>query len=139
MTVKSGKQRFGNSGQAIVELAIILLPLALLIFGMIEFGRYLYLKNSVTNAAREGVRKAVVTNPWDNSSNGSALTIITYTKTLPSMDDTSVSVMSSPSPPSTGAEVSVTVRKPFATGFIDLIPQFKNMTSIRATATMRYE
>lgn len=139
MTAKSGKQRFGNSGQAIVELAIILLPLALLVFGMIEFGRYLYLKNSVTNAAREGVRKAVVTSPWDNSSNGSALIIISYTKTLPSMDDTDVSVMSSPSPPSTGAEVTVTVRKPFATGLIDLIPQFKNMTSIRATATMRYE
>lgn len=139
MKTKSGKQRFGSSGQAIVELAIILLPLALLVFGMIEFGRYLYLKNSVTNAAREGVRKAVVTNPWDNSSNGSALTIITYTKTLPSMDDTSVSVMSSPSPPSTGAEVSVTVRKPFSTGLINLLPQFKNMTSIRASATMRYE
>lgn len=49
----------GNSGQSMVELAIILPVLLLLIFGIVEFGRvfssYLFMTNLARNAARYGV------------------------------------------------------------------------------------
>lgn len=138
MKKESRKNSFGSKGQALVEFAIILLPLVLLVFGMIEFGRYLYLKNSVTNAAREGARLAAVTNPWNN---GSAQVVSDYILTFPSMNDgtTSVTVSPSASPPTTGTAMTVEVRQHFTTGFSALIPQFSNLSTIRALATMRYE
>lgn len=41
-------------GTAIVELALVCLPLVLLVFGAIDFGRMAQFQNRVTNAAREG-------------------------------------------------------------------------------------
>lgn len=118
-----------NSGQVIVELAIILPFLLLLVFGIAEFGRYLYLKNSATNASREGARKAAVTSPWDSSS------VEAYTNALPSMSDFTVTV----TPPlGTPPAVSVRVSKKFDSIVPAIIPQLKNY-SISAQTTMRYE
>lgn len=50
-----------NSGQAIVELALVLFLLLLLVLGIFEFGRAMYIKNTLTHAARAGARAAVVT------------------------------------------------------------------------------
>ncbi len=52
-----------NSGQAMVEMALIIFFLVLLIFGMTEFGRAMYTKNTLTNAARAAARVAAVTPP----------------------------------------------------------------------------
>ena len=49
-------------GAALVEFAMISVVLMILIFGIIDFGRALYTKNSLTNAAREGGRYAAVAN-----------------------------------------------------------------------------
>jgi Flp pilus assembly protein TadG len=49
------------TGQALVEMAIILPLLLLLVMGIFEFGRAMYLKNTLTHAARAGARTAVVT------------------------------------------------------------------------------
>lgn len=56
---KSGPRR-NDAGQALVELAISLVLLLLLVFGIIEFGRVMYIKNTLTSAARAAVRVAVV-------------------------------------------------------------------------------
>ena len=130
MTTKSGINRFNNNGQALVEFAIILPLLMLLVFGIIEFGRFLYLKNSVTNAAREGARLAAVTKPYD------AATVTNYVISLPDMNNATVTA---PATASFGNPVVVIVSKPFRSVVPDIIPQFKNLTSIRASATMRYE
>jgi Flp pilus assembly protein TadG len=56
-------QRVNQSNQrgaAAVEFAIILPLLILLIFGTIEFSLLLFNKQVITNAAREGARKAVI-------------------------------------------------------------------------------
>ncbi|MBJ6799212.1 TadE/TadG family type IV pilus assembly protein [Geomonas propionica] len=68
-------------GQAIVETAIILPLLILLIMGLFEFGRYLYLKNTLNNAARAAVRTAVVTPKYDATTHkdGMAASDITHT------------------------------------------------------------
>ena len=49
------------TGQALVEMAIILPLLLLLVMGIFEFGRAMYIKNTLTHAARAGARAAVVT------------------------------------------------------------------------------
>jgi len=49
-----------NKGQALVELALILPILLLFLFGIMEFGRIFGTYLTVTNAAREGSRTAVV-------------------------------------------------------------------------------
>lgn len=50
-----------TKGQAMVEMAFVIFILVLLVFGITEFGRALYTKNTLTNAARAGARQAVVT------------------------------------------------------------------------------
>lgn len=47
-------------GQALVEFALVLPFFALLLFGIIDLGRYVYTANTLNNAAREGARSATV-------------------------------------------------------------------------------
>jgi len=49
-----------QEGVAAVEFAIILPLLLLFIFGIIEFSLFLYNKQVITNAAREGARRGVI-------------------------------------------------------------------------------
>ena len=55
MTEKLGR-RSEKRGQAMVEFALVLIPLLLLIFGLIDLGRAVYANNSLSEAAREGAR-----------------------------------------------------------------------------------
>lgn len=52
-----------NRGQVLIEAAIILPLLLLLIFGIVDYSRAMFTKNTLTNAARSGARAAVVTSP----------------------------------------------------------------------------
>lgn len=57
---KSIRRRGKRGGGSLVEMAITLSLLVTLTFGMIEFGYFFYVKNSFSNAAREGARAAIV-------------------------------------------------------------------------------
>jgi Flp pilus assembly protein TadG len=60
MRVKFASQK----GAAMVEFALILIPLIILTFGLIEFGLLMYNQQVLTNASREGARAGiVVSNP----------------------------------------------------------------------------
>jgi Flp pilus assembly protein TadG len=48
--------RRSQSGATAVEFALILVPLALVIFGIVEFGFYIYDRQIITNASRVGAR-----------------------------------------------------------------------------------
>ena len=50
------RNRWGDRGAAAVEFALVLPPLLLLIFGIIDFGRMLNAQLTATEAAREGAR-----------------------------------------------------------------------------------
>ena len=53
-------RRTGAKGQALVEFAVVVPLLMLLILGLFEFGRIYNAKLVVTQAVREGARRAVV-------------------------------------------------------------------------------
>lgn len=55
--------RRDRGGQALVELALVVPILLLLIVGLTEFARAWNTKQVLTDAAREGLRRAVVANP----------------------------------------------------------------------------
>lgn len=50
-----------QKGQALVELAVALPLVLVLLCGMVDFGRLVHLKSTLTNAARAGARMAAVT------------------------------------------------------------------------------
>src|ERR687892_2421195 len=53
-------RRNGPRGQAMVEFAVVLLPILLVIVGIIQFGLLLNANVTITNAAREGARAATI-------------------------------------------------------------------------------
>ncbi len=52
--------RPARNGQTLAEFALVLPVLLLLIFGIIEFGRIVYIYNTLSDAARQGARVAAV-------------------------------------------------------------------------------
>jgi Flp pilus assembly protein TadG len=58
-----------ESGQTLVEFALVCLLFFILIFGIIEFGRALWTWNSIVHATRTGARYAVVETPTADDSN----------------------------------------------------------------------
>ena len=59
-----GSRRERSRGQALAEFALVF-PIAMLLFmAMFDFGRAVYGLNAVGNAAREGVRTAMVNQNW---------------------------------------------------------------------------
>jgi len=64
-----------QKGAFAVEFAIVLPLLILLIFGMIEFGLYLFNRHIITNAAREGARAGIISRP-DRLKNGEIETVV---------------------------------------------------------------
>ncbi len=55
--------RRDERGQALVELALVIPILLVLVLGIFDFGRAWNLHQTITDAAREGARKAVVYDP----------------------------------------------------------------------------
>jgi Flp pilus assembly protein TadG len=59
--------RTGESGQSIVEFAILLPVLLMMLLGLMEWGFVLWTKTTFANAVREGARDAVVIRDWDTN------------------------------------------------------------------------
>ncbi len=54
------RKRRDMRGATLIEFALVFLPLVMLIFGTIEFGRYFFVQHVLQFATREGVRLALV-------------------------------------------------------------------------------
>jgi Flp pilus assembly protein TadG len=61
------KIRTTRSGVAAVEFALVAPIFFLLVFGLIEFGRMMMVQQSLTNAAREGSRVAILSTTKDGA------------------------------------------------------------------------
>jgi Flp pilus assembly protein TadG len=121
-------------GAALVEMAIVLPLLALLVFGAIEFGRAVVIKNTLNYLAREGARRASISDPFDVAAIQSFVSTIT-----PSSLQSGVSVNVTPTVPVHHVStVTVTVTTPFTTALPSLLPMLKNIT-LDGQASMLYE
>jgi Flp pilus assembly protein TadG len=124
-------------GAAVVEFAIVAPLFFLLVFGMIEFGRVIMVKQIITNASREGARVAVL----DQTTHQEVVDKVnTY---LDSAKIHNAQVTTNPYEPSTAGydqPVTVTVSVPFSS--ISWLPKpwfFNTDTQLQATTVMRRE
>jgi Flp pilus assembly protein TadG len=93
-------------GASVVEFAIVAPVFFLLVFGMIEYGRMVMVQQVLTNATREGARRAVL----DGATTDDIEDVVEEYLTNSSIDGGTVTV--SPDPPSSagsGDPVTVTV------------------------------
>lgn len=58
------RRRSDGSGQALVEFALVLPIFMLLLFGLIDGGRYVYMSNVLSQAAREAARVGAAEASW---------------------------------------------------------------------------
>jgi len=72
----------GERGAALVEFSLVAILLFMLMFGIIEFGRYVAFVEGVNTATREGARFASSTNNF-----GDCTAILDYTKVLSSVSN----------------------------------------------------
>lgn len=126
-----------QKGQALVEMAILLPLLLLIVFGITEFGWALYIKNSLTNAAREGARRASVSleDPTTDPARAELRRLVGEACPF-SVDTTAITIESTTTPPQHGAStITVTVPYEFTSVYnlIDL-----NFT-LKGKASMFYE
>ena len=155
-----------NKGQALVEMALSIILLMTILVGIFEFGRAMYIKNTLNNAARAGVRKAVVTSGIQKTTSSEDLQCDSYDPTTKTgnipvyisicdslyngvdKDNVTVDIIlikntaNSSSPAydaniiQTSDTVEVTVRLSGFTSFTKLIPITNQLTGV---ASMRYE
>jgi len=127
-----------DSGEALVEMALVLPILLLLSLGMLDFGRAFHMKNIVDAAAREGCRVAVVTTPVDVAlAQGRVANILT----AGGVTDAPPAQVDGPDPAKM-VTVTVTARFTFVTpGLFALFGSLADPTGINMTgrASMRQE
>jgi Flp pilus assembly protein TadG len=124
-----------EKGAALVELALSVSLLATILFGIIEFGRVMYMRNTLNLAAREGARMASVTKaPVDTGA------IKTQVQKFITFDTTglNVAVSSDPGGFASGSTITVTASMPFKSVVPLLITQLNGLT-LTGQASMRYE
>jgi Flp pilus assembly protein TadG len=106
-----GMARRPRRGAAAVEFALIAPVLFLMIFGMIEFGRAVMVQQILTNASREGARRAIL----EQTTLSEVETIVGDYLTDTSIPGASVSVSVNPlSSMGFGDPVTVTCSIPYA-------------------------
>jgi Flp pilus assembly protein TadG len=136
-----------QKGQALIELSVSLLLLLLILFGITEFGRYLFYANTANNAARDGVRWAVThaaASGWCADVRNHIITNYA-TQFVPALTIGNITVLvdevACTSQPSNGSRVHVIVNKPFTILTGSIIPYFNNSTPhfIKGDASMQYE
>lgn len=123
-----------QKGQAMVEMALLLPLFLLVVFGITEFGRALYMLNTLNNAAREGARRASVsaTVPLNMTA------LQTYIKGCIPFDQTGIVINITPSSPLAGTDtIKVSVNLPFKST-VPIIDQLKSVT-LTGQASMLYE
>jgi Flp pilus assembly protein TadG len=126
------ERRRRSRGQAMVEFTLILPCLMLLILGIYQFGQTYSDYIQVTNAARDGGRKALVSR---SDSNGVADAITAAKNATWWLDKSKMSVTVSPAQPWTqGQNVTVTVTYPYSIsllGFVVASGTLKSATTVR--------
>lgn len=92
VSIKPGRARLRRRGSTIVESALVLSVFLLLLFGIFEYCRFLFVLHVTNNAAREGARYASVNSTASTSQSATLQTaIIAYTTQMMSGVDSQIS------------------------------------------------
>jgi Flp pilus assembly protein TadG len=125
--LRAHRQRDRSEGQALVEFSLVLVPFLIIMMGVFDLGRAIYMMNTTAEAAREIARVTAV-HPWNSSkdlgsSSQAAAVIQTQRGLLPNMVftpgtdiqcvDISDAVMADAQCSRTGSFVRVRVRSTF--------------------------
>jgi Flp pilus assembly protein TadG len=139
-----------RGGAILIEATLVLLVLVMLTFGGIEFGYFIYVKQTLSSAARAGAREAILADATSTSvstkvqalmttltSNGNALTASDYTLNV--YDDTSGGgSTTTPDAIPADHDVKVEVIVPWSTvGFTGLVMNAE--ANVKASIVMRKE
>jgi len=123
-------------GAAAVEFAIVAPVFFLFVFGMVEYGRMVMVQQVLTNASREGARRAVL----DGTTTSEVQATVNQYMELAGITGQTITV--TPSPPSTaenGEPVTVEVSVPFSQVSWLGSPMFLGDTTLQARTVMRRE
>lgn len=130
----AGRKR--RRGAAVVEFAIVAPLFFLLVLGMIEYGRLVMVQQILTNAAREGARKAVL----EGIGTSDVQTAVQNYLQGANIDEATVTVVTnSPVAPDYAASMTVTVQIPFAAVSWLPSPIYLKNYQMSASTTMRRE
>jgi Flp pilus assembly protein TadG len=124
-----------EDGQAMLEFALVLLPLCLILFGAVEFGRAWNNKNDVVHIANEAARYAAV----NQLTNANCTKLKTEaTGDIPNLQPADVTISTPTAPAGNGTPVTIDVSVPFHS-FVPLIASILNISSLKGSATMQFE
>ncbi|MCC9609577.1 pilus assembly protein [Blastopirellula sp. JC732] len=110
----------------------------LLVFGMIEYGRMVMVQQVITNASREGARRAVL----DGATTTEVVAAVEEFLNQASVSGPNLEIRVSPDPPSSaenGDPVGVTVIVPFSDVSWIPSPMYLGGTTLEAKTVMRRE
>jgi Flp pilus assembly protein TadG len=140
------QHRSSRQGQSVVEFAFVLPLLLLLTFGIIEFGFFVYNKQIITNAAREGARIGIIaTQPRVPASGADSITSIVdaycsnYLVTFGNTSSAVTTVTGYAPDAGFGSNLSVKVDYEYSFLFFPVLLNMSKVSSIEAVSVMRYE
>jgi len=133
-------------GASTVEFAVVLPLLLLLVFGIIEFGVFLYDKAVITNASREGARYGILYRP-DRSNLGSEINTVVQNYTQNNLITFGAAAVAtadfpngSPAAMVRGDLLMVRVQYPYGFLFVPaFISDLAGSVTLEAATTMRVE
>lgn len=120
-----------QKAQALVEFALVIPLLIVIIFGIIEFGRLWMTMNTLTGAAREGVRVAAVTAPDPALVQNAAQNVLSAAN----ISGATVSVTG----PNAANEVTVTVTMNYTVLTGSIVPGLSGSLQLTRTSIMHWE
>ena len=125
-------------GAAAVEFAIVAPLFFLLVFGMIEFGRMVMIQQVLTNASREGARKAVLDGSTSTAVKSAVVTYMSNGGVTISTSNVTINP-TDPSSAAAGNPVTVTISVPFSQVSWLPSPMFLGGRQMTASTVMRRE
>ena len=132
--------RICRFGAATIEMALVAPFIFLLIFGSVELARLMSVRQGLTNAAREGCRKACLATT-QNDDDADAVIRTSLSGLMRNVDDPQVVRISfDPSfntSPASGTKIVASIEVDSSS--VTLVPPFFGDTLIRASATMKRE
>jgi len=124
-------------GAAEVEFAVVAPVFVLLLFGMIEYGRMVMVQQMLTNATREGARRAVLDG---TTTNDVRTTVKDYLSSGGiTVSDSDITVSPDPTTASSGDAITVSLQIPFSSVSWLPSPMFLGSTNMNAASVMRRE